>query len=489
MHIAKAIGMCYNPIVCIFLKGKTRMSVKSLIGDRAFYRRVFLVTVPILVQNVITNFVSLIDNIMVGMVGTEQMSGVAIVNQLLFVFNICIFGGISGPGIFTAQYYGKGDHKGVRDTFRTKLIIVAAVTVVGALLFTFFPGQLISLFLHEGEAGIDIGNVLEYGKSYIAIMIFQLLPFALMQSYAGTLRETGETVVPMISGITAVIVNVFLNWVLIFGNLGAPRLGIKGAAIATVIARFVECFIVLFWTHLKKDKNRFIVGAYRSFKIPVQLAKDIVKKGFPLMINEMLWAIGTSMLVQCYSLRGAEVISAHSISSTVSNLFNCAFFAFGTTISIIVGQLLGAGELEKAKEDDAKIMALVVAICVVIGSIMASLSNVFPLLYSETLPEVRALAARLLLVSAVTMPIHGFAHATYFTLRSGGNTVITFIFDSVFVWVVSIPVAYLLATATNLGIVALFLTIQCLDILKCVLGFILVKKGIWVNNLVDKMNA
>ena len=465
------------------------MSVKSLIGDRAFYRRVAFITFPILIQNVITNFVGLIDNIMVGSVGTEQMSGVAIVNQLLFVFNICIFGGISGPGIFTAQYFGKGDHKGVRDTFRTKIVIVAAITVVGALLFTLFPSQLISLFLHEGEAGINIGNVLEYGKSYIAIMVLQLLPFALMQAYAGTLREIGETIVPMISGITAVLVNVFLNWVLIFGNLGAPVLGIEGAAVATVFARFVECFIVVLWTHIKSEKNPFIVGAYRSVKIPVRLLRDIARKGFPLMLNEMLWAIGTSMLVQCYSLRGAEVISAHSISSTVSNLFNCAFFAFGTTISIIIGQLLGAGELEKAKEEDAKIMALVVAICVVIGSIMALLSNFFPMLYSETLPEVRALAARLLLVSAVTMPIHGFAHSTYFTLRSGGNTIITFIFDSVFVWVISIPVAYILATFTGLNIVMLFLTIQCLDILKCVLGFILVKKGIWVNNLVDKMNT
>ena len=465
------------------------MSVKSLIGDRAFYRRVAFITFPILIQNVITNFVGLIDNIMVGSVGTEQMFGVAIVNQLLFVFNICIFGGISGPGIFTAQYFGKGDHKGVRDTFRTKIVIVAAITVVGALLFTLFPSQLISLFLHEGEAGINIGNVLEYGKSYIAIMVLQLLPFALMQAYAGTLREIGETIVPMISGITAVLVNVFLNWVLIFGNLGAPVLGIEGAAVATVFARFVECFIVVLWTHIKSEKNPFIVGAYRSVKIPVRLLRDIARKGFPLMLNEMLWAIGTSMLVQCYSLRGAEVISAHSISSTVSNLFNCAFFAFGTTISIIIGQLLGAGELEKAKEEDAKIMALVVAICVVIGSIMALLSNFFPMLYSETLPEVRALAARLLLVSAVTMPIHGFAHSTYFTLRSGGNTIITFIFDSVFVWVISIPVAYILATFTGLNIVMLFLTIQCLDILKCVLGFILVKKGIWVNNLVDKMNT
>lgn len=468
----------------LILRKEELMTLSKYFGDKAFYRRVTAVTVPIIIQNVITNLVSLIDNIMVGMVGTEQMSGVAIVNQLLFVFNICIFGGISGAGIFTAQYYGKNDHKGIRDTFRAKLIIVSVMTAIGVLLFLFARQPLISLFLHEGEVGINIGNVLEYGKSYVLIMILQLLPFAIGQAYSGTLREIGETVVPMISSIAAVFINIFLNWVFIFGNLGSPALGIEGAALATVIARFTECFVVVLWTHIKKENNKFIVGAYRSFKIPKALTFDIIKTGFPLMLNEILWAVGTSILVQCYSLRGAEVISAHSISSTVSNLFNCAFFAFGTTISIIVGQLLGAGEFERAKDEDRKIMVLIMIICFVTAVIMAILSPVFPLLYSETLPEVQSLAAKLLFVSAITMPIHGYAHGAYFTLRSGGNTILTFLFDSVFVWLVSIPTAFVLAKLTSLNIVSLFLIVQSLDILKCIIGYIFVKKGIWINNLV-----
>lgn len=461
--------------------------LKKLIGDRAFYRRVTLITLPILIQNIITNFVSLIDNIMVGQVGTEQMTGVAVVNQLMFVFNICIFGGISGPGIFTAQYYGKDDTKGVRDTFRFKLIIVTVMTAIGILLCTACRDPLISLFLHEGEQGLDLAKTLDYGKVYIGIMIIQLFPFALMQAYAGTLRETGNTFVPMLAGVIAVITNTALNYLLIFGKLGFPELGISGAAIATVIARFVECLIVVFCTHLNPKKYPFIKGAYKSLYIPYELIKKIMLKGFPLMTNEILWSIGTATLVQCYSVRGLEVVSAYNISSTVSNLFYCAFFAFGTTISIIIGQLLGSGDLKKAKDDSTKILALVVAICVVLGGLMAILAPAIPEVYN-TEQSVKTLACEFLIISAVLMPMHGFSHSAYFTLRSGGKTLVTFLFDSVFMWLICIPCAFVLSRFTQLPIIPIFIAIQGLETVKCILGFILIKKGIWINNLVADDN-
>ena len=461
--------------------------IKRFIGDKSFYRRVLLITLPVLVQNVITNFVSLIDNIMVGQVGTEQMTGVAVVNQLMFVFNICIFGGISGPGIFTAQYYGKNDTKGVRDTFRAKLFIVLFMTAIGALVFTAFRDQLISLFLHESEKGLDIEKTLDYGRQYIKIMILQLLPFAIMQAYAGTLRETGETVIPMFAGVVAVVVNTFLNYILIFGKLGAPELGIEGAAYATVIARFIECFIVVIATHIKRKKYEFIIGAYKSLKIPKRLVINIVKKGFPLMINEILWSLGTTTLVQCYSLKGLEVVSAYNISSTVSNLFHCAFFAFGTTISIMVGQLLGAGKLQKAKDEAEKIMALVFAICVFMGALMAVLAPAITSVYN-TQDFVKELASNFLIISAVMMPIQSLTHATYFTIRSGGKTLVTFLFDSVFMWTIAIPAAYLLSSYTSLPIIPIFIAVQFTDAVKCILGVILFNKGIWINNLVQNTN-
>lgn len=457
----------------------------KLIGDRQFYKKVVFIALPVLVQNIITNFVSLVDNIMVGQIGTEQMSGVAIVNQLIFVFNICIFGGISGAGIFTAQYHGNKDHKGVRDTFRAKIIICLGVTLVAGVVLLLFNSQLISLFLHQSEEGLDLNATLAYAKEYIYIMLLQLLPFAITQAYSGTLRETGQTVIPMCAGIAAFVTNVSLNYVLIFGKFGAPELGVKGAATATVIARFVECIFVVIWTHSKSDKCKFIKGTYKSFRIPRHLVRQILTKGAPLMINEVMWSLGTTMLVQCYSVRGLEAVSAMNISSTVSNLFFCAFFALGSAVSIIIGQLLGAGELKRAVDEDRKLIFLAVMVCVVIGGVLALVAPVFPSVYNTT-DAIKALATSFLRVSAVMMPLNAFVHMSYFTLRSGGRTIITFLFDSVFVWGASIPVAFILSRFTSLPVLELYIVVQALELIKAIIGFVMLKKKLWVQNLVAK---
>lgn len=460
---------------------------RKLIGDRYFYKKVAIIALPVLVQNIITNFVSLVDNIMVGQVGTEQMSGVAIVNQLIFVFNICIFGGISGAGIFTAQYFGKGDHKGVRDTFRAKLIICLTVTIIATGVLYFFNDGLISLFLHQSDDGLDLVKTLSFAKDYIYIMLLGLLPFAITQAYSGTLRETGQTVVPMCAGIAAFVANVSLNYVLIFGKFGVPVLGVKGAAIATVIARYVECLVVIIWAHTNKKKCKFIGGTYRSFRIPKPLVKDIATKGAPLIFNEVMWSLGTTMLVQCYSVRGLEAVSAMNISSTVSNLFFCAFFALGSAVSIIVGQLLGAGELKRAVDEDRKLIALAVAVCFVVGALLFATAPLFPSVYNTT-DSIKRLAALLLRVAACMMPLNAFVHMAYFTLRSGGKTVVTFLFDSVFVWGVSIPVAFALSRFTGLPVLELYIIVQSLELIKCIIGFVMLKKKLWVQNLVAEDN-
>ena len=213
--------------------------LKRYIGDRAFYRRVMTIVIPIIIQNFITNFVSLLDNIMVGQVGTLPMSGVSIVNQLLFVFYLVIFGATAGAGIFTAQFQGSGDHAGVRSTFRFKFLICTALGIGGVALFACAGTPLIRLFLTGEGAASDANAILEYGQGYLEWMLLGLLPFAITSAYAGTLKETGQTFIPMLGGIVATLVNLVLNYILIFGHFGAPEMGVEGAALATVISRFV----------------------------------------------------------------------------------------------------------------------------------------------------------------------------------------------------------------------------------------------------------
>jgi len=459
------------------------MKLSRYVGDRAFYRKLFLVMLPILIQNVITNFVSLLDNVMVGQVGTEPMSGVAIVNQLFFVFFLCIFGGLSGVGILTAQYYGKGDREGVRLTMRLKLWIGVLAVLAFLAVFLLRGEALIRLFLHAGEEALDLEATLGFGRAYMAVMLLQMLPFAVTQVYSSTLRETGETLLPMKAGIAAVFVNLVFNYILIFGKLGAPALGVVGAAIATVLSRLVECAIVITWSCRHVGEKAWLAGVFRSLRVPAALLKKAVRLGLPLLINELLWSGGMTVLNQCYSLRGLEVVSAFNISSTVNNLFFCAFLAMGNAIGIIVGQQLGAGALEQAVDEDRKLIAFSVALSFVIGALMALLAPLIPQVYNTT-ALVKSLAGRLLLVCAAFMPVHAFTNACYFTLRSGGKSLVTFLFDSVYVWTLCIPLAFVLSRFTALPIVPLYISVCMLDVLKCAIGFVLVKRRTWVKNLV-----
>lgn len=453
------------------------------VGDRAFYRRVFQVAIPIIIQNGITNFVSLLDNIMVGQVGTLPMSGVSIVNQIIFVFNLCIFGASSGAGIFTAQFHGSGDDEGIRHTFRFKLFICTLISLAAGLIFFLGQDSLIGLYLTGEGTAEDAAQVLAYGKDYLAVMLWGLLPFGLANAYAGTLKESEETFVPMVAGVAAVFVNLGLNYVLIFGHFGAPAMGVRGAALATVISRYAELLLVAAWTHRNGAKHPFIRGAYRSFAIPSPLLKTIVITGTPLLMNETLWSLGVAFMNQCYSTCGLDVVPATNISSTLINLSSVVYHSLGVSVGILMGQMLGARKPEAEVRDfNRKLIAFSVSMGVLFGGLMALGSGVFPNIYNTT-DTVRALAQDLILISAFVMPFQSFANATYFTLRSGGKTFITFLFDSGFMWICSIPLAFCLSRFTALPILPLFAICQMPDVLKCVVGNWMLKKGSWIHTL------
>ena len=457
---------------------------KKFIGDKAFYAMVLAIAVPIMVQNGITNLVNLLDNIMVGRLGTEQMSGVSIVNQLIFVYNICIFGGVSGAGIFTAQYFGQKDSEGVRYTFRFKLWMTTILTVGAMLLFVFCDDLLINLYLSGSSDGGDLLAALEYGKKYLRIMLIGLPAFMILQVYASTLRECGETVVPMKAGMAAVLVNLVFNYFLIYGKFGFPQMGVAGAAIATSMSRYVEAAIVVLWTHKHTDAHPFAKGLYHSLTLPAPVAKKIFIKGMPLVINEALWSAGIAFLMQCYSVRGLNVVAGLNIANTVHNLFKVVFLALGNSVAIVVGQLLGAGKMEEARDKDNKMIAFSVMSCVGVALVMISLAPVFPLLYN-TSAAVRHQAMVFMIAQAIFMPQEAFIHATYFTLRSGGKTVVTFFFDCVFLLLVNLPVVFMLSRFTQIPAHYIYVCCQVVDWIKCVIGFILVKRGVWIQNIVQ----
>ena len=452
-------------------------------GDRAFYKTALTVALPIAAQNLITNLVNMLDNLMVGALGTEPMSGVSIVNMLIFIFNLAIFGAMSGVGIFTAQYHGRGDDEGVRHTMRFKLMAAALITLAAAAILLLFPDRLIGLYLHGGNGEGDLVQTLAFGRAYLSVMLFGLLPFALTQVLSGTMRETGDTVTPMAAGFAAVAVNCLFNYLLIFGKCGFPAWGVRGAAAATVLSRVLELALLVCCLLLRRKKYPYFKGAYRSLRVPAEKISAFLRKGTPLFLNELLWSAGMSALSAAYARHGLTAVAASSIAATVFNLFSIACMSMGVAIGIIAGRLLGAGKHEEAADTARRLIVFSVFLGVGVGLLMIFGGAAVPRLY-KTSEASKTLAAYFIRVDGVIMPVVAFANAAYFTLRSGGKTLVTFLFDSVFMWAVSVPAAFALTALLHLEIHAVFALVQALDLLKCLVGYILLKKRVWVKTIV-----
>ena len=453
-------------------------------GDKNFYKMTLTIAIPIIIQNLLTNLVSMADNIMVGQLGTNQMSGVAIINQLFFVFNLLVFGGMSGAGLFSAQYFGQKNHNGVRDVFRMKILIGIAIIAISLSVMIFLHEPLINMFLHEGSSSGNIQETFNYAKNYPYIMVIGIAPFVISNCYNTTLKESGQTVVPMKAGVLAVVFDIVLNYIFIFGKLGFPAMGVVGAAIATVISRFVECGYLVIYTHRHSNDYPFIKHCYRTLKVPGSLVKKIIVTGTPLMLNEFLWAGGLTLQTQALSTKGLATVGGLNICNTIGNISNCIFVTMGTTIAIVVGQLLGAGKLKEAKVTATRMAAFSLLISFGMIIILCLLGPVFPHFYNTT-DEIRELATKFIWAVAAATPFISLSNSEYFILRSGGKTIITFLFDSCFVCLVNVPVAICLTKFTAIHIVGIFFLVNMLECIKALIGFIMVKKDIWLNTIVD----
>lgn len=461
--------------------------MKAIISaDRkALYNRALLLAVPMMIQNGITNAVGLVDSLMVGSLGTESMTGVSIAGQLIFVFNLAIFGALSGPGIFSAQYFGNKDIEGVRKSFRMKIWMVVFCVIAGIAVFLLLDDTLIGLYLKGQSQDINPVLTLAKSKEYIHIMLIGFFPFAMSQVYSSTLRENNESTMPMVAGLCGVATDVLLNYLLIFGKFGFPALGVQGAAIATVLSRFVELGVVVIWGHLKRERFEFLKGVYHTLLVEFSVMLPMIKKSIPITVNEFLWAAGIIRVNQLLSARGLAVVPSLGICTALTNLLNVVFVAMGSAVGIVIGQMLGAGDTKDIKKKAFSLMFFTAFLSVGLSAILLLLSPFFPKSYNTT-DEVRNMATTFIILTALFFPLQGFLNAQYFTIRAGGKTFITFLADSGFTWVVVVLTVYLVTYYTNLNVFVVYTISLSMDILKVAFGAFLIQKGIWITNLVKK---
>ena len=452
--------------------------------ENNIYKEALLLAVPMMIHMGITNAVGLVDNLMIGSLGTESITAVSIALQLIFVYNLAVFGAISGPGIYGAQYFGQKNKEGFWNVFRLKFWICFFVLFVGIIIYYFFGPEFIKLYLHGADSGIDKSVTFNLSFEYLKIMLLGLIPFTVTQIYSGSLRETGESIKPMVAGLVSVFVDIIFNYFLIFGKFGFPCLGVKGAALATVLARVVEALIVVIWTYNSKIKIDYITEALRSLKIPLDKVKEIVLKGIPLFFNEFLWAAGFIATFQCYSLKGLDVVASLNIASVLENLVIVIIVSMGNSVGILMGQMLGASKFEEAKVNSSRLTKFTATLGMIVALFVIMISGYFPGYYN-TADSIKELAKNFIIVNALFLPVVGIVNSLYFTLRSGGKTLITFFFDSVFTWIVEVPTAFLLCKYTDFQIITIYILVHSLNFIKVLIGYILIKKGVWISNLVS----
>lgn len=453
--------------------------------DKIFYSRVAKIALPILAQGLLTYLVGFIDNIMVGQIGTEAMSGVAISNQLHYVYATCLLGIVAGGSVFGAQFYGSKDMDGFRESFRFRFLACLALSAIAFIILFIFGERFISLFLYTQGDGADAAMTLKYGKQYLTILLIGMVPYALTQVYASAMKDMGKTLIPMIASISAILSNTALNYLLIFGTFGFPRLGVTGAAIATVISRLIEIAIILFAVYNPKSVFRDLHHAFGKRRSKAPLSTRILVKGLPLMVNEFFWSIGTIIMLQCYSFRGIQVVAGLNIATSLYNIFTVVYQSVGGTVAIMMGQLIGAGKMQEAKESNKKLFSIAIRLSIICGIGLFAAAPFIPQLYATT-PAVKDLAARLMRILALCLPISCYTHVAFFTIRAGGKTLITFLYDSLNLWVVNIPLAFCLTRYTDMPIVPIYFICQSAEIVKLIAGYILVKKGVWLNNIIQR---
>lgn len=448
----------------------------SVIKNREFMKKVMVIALPIMIQQLITNSVNLLDNLMVGQLGGFAISGVAAANKFFMIGAFGTMGIVIASSIFIAQFYGAKQTQHIKESFRYSIIASLIIMLPFVLAGIFLPVQIAGFF--NSDPGLA-----EVVSVYMPVAALTFIPMAISMAIASAMRSLGNTKLPLYASLLALVNNAFFNYVLIFGHFGFPRLGVLGAALGTLIARVVELGFLLYL--LKKNDFVFKTRVIDLFVIEKRLIQRITVRGIPLVINELLWSSGQALLFKFYATRGAYVMSSMTILQTTADLFFILFGGMAAATTILVAQKLGSNELEEAKENAFSLFGFAVLLALLFGVLMFTTSFVVPNLYAVS-AEIKALAANMIRIYAVFFWIYMLNTQSYFTLRAGGDMMATLKLDAGFMWLINLPIVGLLAYFTSANIYVVFIAGQLTDLLKLGISLFFVRQEGWVKNLTDE---
>jgi len=449
------------------------INLKKIKTNKTFYLHVLSLAVPFMLQQLIGSSVNLLDNLMVGQLGDAAIAGVASANRFYLIATFAIFGLSGASSIFIAQYFGAKDEEHIKQSFRFSLIAAYGLIFPFLLIGTFYPVFIIGLFTKDPA-------VIASGSLYLKIAIWTYIPMTFSMTVGNAMRSVGETKIPLYTSMVAIVTNLIFNYILIFGHFGFPKMGVQGAALATIIARVLEVIVIA--VILQKKHFVFNTKIRDLFHISPKLLKAITLKAIPLTTNEIFWSTGMSVLFKFYSTRGTEVMAGMSISGTVADLFFTLFGGMTVATTVVISQALGANRLQEARDDAYKLLHFSQGLAVVMGLLMFGVSFIVPQWYEVT-DVSRQTAETFLRIQSGMFWLYMSNAQCFFILRAGGDTRSTLMMDAVFMWVVNLPIVGLVTYLTNWNVYAIYLVGQSTDFVKFFLAYSLVKREKWVKNL------
>lgn len=454
-------------------------------GPATFYADALKIAIPVMAQLLIQNFVSLIDNFMVAGLGDIKMSGVNITGQIIFLFMVFMNTIIMAGGIFLTQFSGAEDKEGMRQSFCFKLWSGLFVMILFSLSCFFIPRQILSLMV-KGNSQSDL--ILNEGVKYMRIMGFVSIPWLISAMVSSSLREIGEVKIPLVISIIATLINTFFNWIFIYGNLGAPRLEVEGAAIATIIARCAEAAI--FIAYMIKKKPAFAIKLIDMFNLNFKLFGSIFTKAWMIMCSEMIWAIAETITTALYNGRGgADVVSGMSASFAISNLFFVAFSGIITATGVIIGKDLGRGELDKARQEKIWLLNGAKIFGLFFTGIGLLCMLLVPVVFSKLSLNSQKICREMVFVMAVYMPLWVYINGQFAVSRAGGDTMMGMLVDGIGNLFIVIPGIFFMALCTSIGPVLMYAIIKAVEIPKIAIAHFWLKKEKWVVNLAEKQGT
>ncbi|MDR1900140.1 MAG: MATE family efflux transporter [Treponema sp.] len=451
------------------------MKLRSLFDDRQFYRNLFAIALPIMLQNLVNAFVNMVDTVMVGRLGTVEIAAVGLGNQVVFLYSLILFGIVSGGSIFTAQFWGKRDLGGIRKNTGFCLILnlsTALIFTAGAL---FFPEGLIGIYSRDPL-------VIQSGALYLKTLAPAFIPFAVSQVFVLTLRSTGQVKIPMVTTVIALLANMVLNYLLIFGAGPIPPMGVAGAAAATAAARIVEMLLLLILSyrgaHAPAGSLRELLAFNGAF------ARHFFKICIPVIVNEFIWSLGISVQNIIFARTHTDAIASFNITNTVSQLTWVLFIGLGNGVGVLIGNKIGEGKEAAARDYAARIIRFAPILSLGAALILIPLSRLLPLIFNVSGGVLKA-AGEMFVILSLLYPFRAFNMSMVVGIcRAGGDTVFCVLYDVVFMWAAALPLAAAASFLFNAPVWVIFLCVNVEEPLKMLLGLWRYRTGKWLHNVI-----